>query len=90
MVYERDYRGLPERRDLIQRPSFWQDENKKNTKRYILYRNQEEFYKAYDTEEYRQSLNYKSLELLRAPILASGLRQTKTPLMTGITEKEIH
>ena len=70
MVYERDYRGLPERRDLTQRPSFWQDENNKNTKRYILYRNQEEFYKAYDTEEYRQSLNYKSLEPLRASILA--------------------
>jgi hypothetical protein len=71
MLYEQNYRSLSERRDLTKRPSFGQDENSENTKSYILYRNQEKFDRAYDTEEYRQSLNYKSLELLRAPILAN-------------------
>lgn len=39
------------------------------SKPYHLYPTQEDFDLAYDTEEYRQSLNYKSLEHLRAPIL---------------------
>lgn len=72
MVYEQDYIDFPERRDLTKRPSFWEDANNKNAKRYILYRSPEEFYKACDTEEYRQSLNYKSLEPLRASILAKN------------------
>ncbi len=45
-------------------------ENDVNDHRYILCRNKEEFERAYNTEAYRQSLNYRSLEYLREPILA--------------------
>ena len=45
-------------------------------KRYLLYSSKESFEKAYDTEEYRHSLNYKSLEHLQAPILDKISNQT--------------
>lgn len=58
----------PQRLDSGTRTMFLNADDDRN-KRYLLYGSKESFEKAYDTEAYRQSLNYKSLEHLQAPIL---------------------
>ncbi len=68
---------LPERRYLEKRPSEGKKRNNKHDRRYILYRNREEFEKAFDTKAYRQSWNYISLQTHRDAILAAALKARK-------------